>query len=76
MESEWLSGGPFKVPVSGKGLTELSLGLVLLEHSMREAHPPPLLLRQVHYISALAGLELQQSSSSKCWAYSTNHYTI
>lgn len=41
MESEWLSGGPFKVPVSGKGLTELSLGLVLLEHSMREATSPP-----------------------------------
>lgn len=57
MESEWLSGGPFKVPVSGKGLTELSLGFVLLEHSMRTASPPFFFLRQVHYISALAGLE-------------------
>lgn len=48
MESEWLSGGPFKVPVSGKGLTELSLGLVLLEHSMREAPPPPFKTGSLH----------------------------
>lgn len=74
MESEWLSGGPFKVPVSGKGLTELSLGFVLLEHSMRTALPLFFKDRFTTLVHLLAW-NLQQSSS-KCWAYSMNHYTI